>query len=192
MLNSPGNPAIKFGPMFSHVRLPATVLLTTNAVGVGSPGSRIVMLVRLALPPMLLSRTPTQFAATWRTMRLPPIVFHLIGHGMYGSPPPLRMTLPSTVIPFSSTVSASVALIFPLTVIRDLAADGLPFEGSTHGCPVVWSGGFGRQPRPRSEPNAAETSPPTVSFDANVCASSTEPAVTFTLPTTSIAAPGGT
>ena len=96
-----------------------TVLLATKMVGVGSPGSVMVMLVRTTLPPTLLTITPSQLGVTPSTTRSPPIVLVLIVQGLTSSPPPISVTFPLTVIPFSRTVSASMAVTFPKTVMVD-------------------------------------------------------------------------
>ena len=56
----------------------------------------------------------------------------------------------------------------------------------------MWPAGLGRQPRPRSEPEAAVTLCPTVIVDGTLCASSAALAATITLPMTVITASGTT
>src|SRR5680860_1534941 len=140
------------------------------------------MSVSVAFLPTLLKSTPSHAAVCPLTLRLPPIVLFLIDQGML-PPPPVSMTFLLTVIPFSRTVSASVAATYPLTVMVEC-----PPGSTAHSCPElpVYEGGW--QPRPRSEPAAAVTLRPTVIVDGALCASSTAPARTFTFPTTLITA----
>ncbi len=89
------------------------------------------MSVSVAFRPMVLNRTPSHSAVCPLTVRLPSIVSFLIGHGMT-PPPPSRVTLPFTVMPFSRTVFASVAVTFPLTVMVEW-----PSGSTMHSCPEL-------------------------------------------------------
>ena len=95
--------------------------------------------------------------------------------------------MPLTVIPFSRTACASLTVMFPLTVIVEC-----PFGSTVHSCAElpVYEGGW--QPSPTSEPEAPVTLRPTVIVDGALCAFSTAPAATFTLPTTRMTASAGT
>ena len=76
-----------------------------------------------------------------------------------------------------------MTVTFPLTVMVEC-----PSGSTVHSCAElpVYDGGW--QPRPTSEPAAPVTLRPTVIVDGALCASSTAPAATFTLPTTLITA----
>jgi hypothetical protein len=114
-----------------QVRLRPIVLRTTNTRRPGSPGSVAVMSVSVAFLPIELKSTPSQSAVTPLTLRLPPIVLFLIDQGM-APPPPVSLTFPLTVIPFSRTVSAPVAVTSPLTVmVEDIFAYGLSAAAET-------------------------------------------------------------
>jgi len=82
------------------------------------------MWVSVAFLPMLLKSTPSQSVVCPLTLRLPPIVLFLIDQGM-SPPPPVNVTFLLTVIPFSRTLSASVALTLPLTVMLAYLPDGI-------------------------------------------------------------------
>ena len=126
-------------------------------------------------------------------MRLPPIVLVLIAQGIADrscSPPSDQRDVP---LDRDSVQQNGVRVPGgDVPVDGDVGAAGRRVADGTHGCPVVCPGGLGRQPRPRSEPGPAVTSCPTVIVDGALCASSTAPAATFTLPTTVITASGAT
>ena len=73
-------------------------------------------LVSVALPPIQLNCTPSQSAATLLIVRLRAIVLPLIDQGI-SPPPPVRATFPPIVSFLSRTVFASVAVMFPCTVM---------------------------------------------------------------------------
>ena len=139
-------------------------------------------MVSVAFPAMVLNNAPNQNGVTSLTVRLRPIVLFLTDHGM-SPPPPVSVTFPWTVIPFSRTVFALVAVTLPLTVMVERPSA----YASTHGCPDFPTPGgpgkLGWQPRPKSEPAAAVTLRPTVIVDGTLCASNTAPAKTLRFPT---------
>src|SRR6478752_1690662 len=96
--------------------------------------------------PIRLKSTPSQSVVCPLTVRLPPIVLFLIDQGI-GPPPPKSVTFPLTVIPFSSTVAASLAEIFPLTVMTEC-----PVGSTLHSCAEFPVYDRGWQPRPMVEP----------------------------------------
>ena len=144
-------------------------------------------LMRIALPPTLLTITPSQLGVMSLTMRLPPIVLVLIDQGI-APPPPISMTFPLTVIPFSRTVSASQAMTFPLTVMLELR---LRVAVCVHARMSRRVSRWIRQAAQAEE--RARTGRDVVSDGDRrrvACASSTAPAATSTLPTTLITASG--
>ena len=107
------------------------------------------MLVSVALPPIKLNCTPSQSAATSLMVTLRPTVLPLIDQGI-SPPPPVSVTFPPIVNFLSRTVSASVAVTFPSTVMM-VCPSGSTAHGTPANLPIVF---VGWQPMPRSEPAA--------------------------------------
>src|SRR2546423_95354 len=121
-----------------QLRLFPTVFSTTATVRPGSPGSSAVMLVSTALLLIVLNCTPSQSADTSLIVRFLPIVLPLIDQGM-SPPPPDSETLPLTVSFRRMTVSASVAVMFPFTVMT-VCPSGLSLHGTPACVPIVVGG----------------------------------------------------
>src|SRR5436190_12213377 len=139
-----------------QLRLFPTVFSTTATVRPGSPGSSAVMLVSVALPPIRLNCTPSQSAATSLIVRFLPIVLPLIDQGI-SPPPPANETFPPTVTFLIRTVSASVAVMLPPTVM--FVCSGSSLQGTPANLPIAFDGWH---PSPRNEPAPAVMLCPTV------------------------------
>src|SRR4051794_36384873 len=147
-------PPERRGPSPEQLRFCPIVLRTRlTAPKPPSPGSTAQMFDRFALPPMLLNPSRKKSGVISLAVKLPPIVSHLKIQSLPS--PPFSETFLLTVIPFSRTTAASVALTFPLTVMFEEAVGS-----EAHGWPACTPSG--RQPRPRAEPAPAVTLCPTV------------------------------